>query len=85
MRENGHGVNWFGNRILQWPPNQRLPEGWQVIQLDSGHYMVECPAKNIEGCIWANRFSARRHALALATRDAAVSPSPIPTEPTNAL
>ena len=26
------------DRVIHWPVTQKLPEGWFVIQLDSGHY-----------------------------------------------
>ena len=51
-------------RIIKFGNLKPLPEGWRVVQLDSGHYIgtndyVDTP-------ITVNRFHARKWAIALA-------------------
>lgn len=46
-----------------------LPEGWTVVQLDSGHYMAT--NGNVESCITVNRFHARKWAFQLAAQGVA--------------
>lgn len=53
-------------RIINFPKNQKLPEGWQVIQLDSGHYMGVSLDGKQETAITVNRFHARKWAIDLA-------------------
>jgi hypothetical protein len=51
-------VDEFGDQIIRFAPNQPLPEGWRVVQLDSGHYMGT--DGNLETAITVNRFHARK-------------------------
>jgi len=50
-------------RVICFSPNQALPEGWFVIQLDSGHYMGTDGGHDT--AITVNRFHARKWAIAL--------------------
>lgn len=51
-------------RIINFGRMKPLPEGWSVIQLDSGHYMAT--NGNRESAITVNRYHARRWAFQLA-------------------
>lgn len=53
-----------GDYIVRFAPNQKLPEGWRVIQLDSGHYMDTNGRQDTS--ITVNRFHARKWAIAIA-------------------
>ena len=44
----------------------QLPDGWHVIQLDSGHYMAT--DGNRESAITVNRFHARKWAFDIAAK-----------------
>jgi hypothetical protein len=59
-----------GNPVVQWPKRYRpLPDGYRVIQLDSGHYMwekvggVNVNGGPLEGPISWDRFWVRRCAF----------------------
>ena len=52
------------DRVIHWPLNQKLPEGWFVIQLDSGHYQAVDGTH--ESAITVNRFHARKWAFQMA-------------------
>lgn len=50
-------------RIINFAPSQKLPDGWRVIQLDSGHYMGT--NGEVYTAITVNRFHARKWAIQL--------------------
>ena len=52
--------------VVRFAPNQPLPEGWSVIQLDSGHYMATNGEQ--ESAITVNRFHARQWAWEIAEK-----------------
>lgn len=64
---DGDVYDQFGNRIIRFGPNQPLPIGWLVVQLDSGHYMATDEEK--ESAITVNRFHARKWAWDMATSE----------------
>jgi hypothetical protein len=62
--------NEYGNPIVEWPKHYKpLPDGYRVIQLDSGHYMWEkvgCCNSNggpLEGLMSWDRYWVRRCAF----------------------
>ena len=50
--------------VIRFAPSQKLPDGWWVVQLDSGHYMAT--DGETDSAITVNRYHARRWALQLA-------------------
>jgi len=60
-------TNLHGNLIVEFPPRCKpLPDGYRVIQLDSGYYLWEMdhPTKCVEGSISLDRWWVRRCAFA---------------------
>ena len=49
------------DRIINFAPNQKLPTGWYVVQLDSGHYIATNGDR--DSCITVNRYHARQWAI----------------------
>lgn len=50
-------------RVIRFAPNQPLPTGWVVLQLDSGHYIGSNGEQDT--AITVNRFRARKWAIQL--------------------
>jgi hypothetical protein len=55
-------------RIIRFGTLPPLPNGWHVIQLDSGHYIAT--NGSTESCITVNKFHARKWAFQLAHNEA---------------
>lgn len=54
-------VNENDYRVIHFAPNQALPDGWVVLQLDSGHYIGSNGDRDTP--ITVNRFHARKWAI----------------------
>jgi hypothetical protein len=55
-----------GEREILFGALPKLPEGWHVIQLDSGHYMGVHEDDIRETAITVNRFHARKWCATIA-------------------
>ena len=65
IREGGMSyVPVADERIINFSPSQHLPDGWYVVQLDSGHYMATNGER--DSVITVNRFHARKWAIQMA-------------------
>ena len=51
-------------RVINFSPSQKLPNGWWVVQLDSGHYIATNGQS--DSSITVNRFHARKWAIEMA-------------------
>lgn len=54
--------------VIYFAPSQKLPDGWYVIRLDSGHYMATNKDGSVQSCITVNRFHARQWAIQLSKK-----------------
>lgn len=50
--------------VINFATSQKLPDGWYVVQLDSGHYMATDGEH--DSAITVNRFHARKWAIQMA-------------------
>lgn len=56
----------WGDPVINFGALPPLPEGWYVVQLDSGHYMATDGEQ--ESAMTVNRFHARKWAIELGAK-----------------
>lgn len=56
----------YGNPVINFGNMPAMPEGWRVVQIDSGHYIATDGQR--ESNITVNRFHARAWAFDLGKR-----------------